>query len=147
MRLVHRENLRSLAAILAVTALTVSGCYTGHGIDRQKLLQLSNASEASDITSIEDEDGDTVPVTTETIVVVTDDDGLEHPIQAFTYQVSSTQLVAPEADLILGLSSIERVEVRQLSTLATLGLVGIGIATVATAGVAAISTAGDSSFD
>ena len=150
MRLANRGSLTSLLTVLAIATLgvmTSTGCYTGHGIDRQKLLQLSNASEASDVTSIEDEDGDTIPVTTETIVVVTDNDGLQHPIQAFTYQVSSTQLVAPEADLILGLSSIEKVEVRQLSTLATLGLVGVGIATVATAGVAAIATAGDSSFD
>ncbi len=145
-----RTDLRSLATLLAITALVAvcaTGCYTGHGIDRQKLLQLSNASEASEVTSVEDEDGETLPVTTDTIVVVTDNAGLQHPIQAFTYQVSSTQLVAPEADLILGLASIERIEVRKLSTLATLGLIGVGVATAATAGVAAIATAGDSSFD
>ena len=128
-------------------ALAVSGCYTGHTIDRKKLFELSNASEPSQVLSIEDADGESIPVTKDTVVVVTDTDGLQHPIQAFTYQVSSTQLVAPEVDLILGLSAIEGVEVRQLSTMATLGLVGVGLATVAAAGFTAIATAGDDSFD
>lgn len=143
-------NLRSWAAMILISmmgVMTATGCYTGHAVTKQKLIELSNAQDASQVSSVENEDGEAVPVTPETMVVVYDNDGLQHPIQVFTFQVSSTQLVAPEVDLILGLASIERVEVRQLSTMATLGLVGVGIATAATAGVAAIATAGDGSFD
>lgn len=137
----------ALALAGVASALSVAGCYTGHALSRDRLAELSIAQDPAQVRSIETDDKERIPVTNETVIVVTDDDGLQHPLQAFTFQVSSTQLVAPEQDLILSLQNIEGVQVRRISTLATLGLIGIGIGTAATAGVIAIATAGDQSFD
>ena len=135
-----------LALLLAATLATGTGCYTGHAVALDKLREVTADVERG-IVEIETEDGETLAVGPETVLVVVDNDGLRHPIQPFTYKVSSTQLVAPEQDLILGLSTIEQVEVRMLSTAATVGLVAIGLATAGTMGVLVFTTAGDESFE
>jgi len=134
-----------LALFLCVSLAAGTGCYTGHAISMDKLREVSNDVERG-VVEIESEEGTTLPVGPDTVLVVTDNDGLRHPLQPFTYKVSSTQLVAPEQDLILGLSTIEGVEIRKLSAVATIGLVAIGLATVGTMAVLVFATAGDSSF-
>ncbi len=136
----------SMTAALCLACAAAAGCYTGHAVDRQVLVQMSVASTADAVTSVQDQEGATVPVTANSVVMVTDNDGLRHALQAFSFEVSQTQLVAPDADMILGLSTIERIEVRQLSTASTLGLVGVVVASAATAAGLLVATAGDNSM-
>ena len=135
-----------LAAVLVTALLGGTGCYTGHAITRDKLQTLSNDVEPG-IVDVEADDGEVIPVGSDTTVVVTDNDGLRHRLRPFTFKVSQTQLVAPEQDLILGLDTIDVVEVRQISTVATLGMVGVGVATVGAVAASVVLTAGDDSFE
>ena len=140
------NTLHAVATSLLLAALAGPACYTGHAIDRAGLAQLAANADGERVTAVQDAHGASILVDEQTVLVVSDDDGLEHPVRAFSYEVSATQLVAPEADLILGLDSIASIEVRDLSTLATLGLVGAGLATAATMGVVVVATAGDDSM-
>jgi hypothetical protein len=117
-----------IITFFACVLVSAAGCYTGHAVGPDKLSAFSNEIE-SGIIDVETEEGGTVQVGPETGVLVTDIDGLKHPIQPFAFKVSSTQLVAPEQDLILPLDTIELIEVMELSTVGTLGLVGLGIGT------------------
>ncbi len=137
----------AVLAVLLCSALVVgTGCYTGHAISLDKLREVSNEVERGTV-EMETDEGETVPVTPETMLVVTDNDGLRHPLLPFSFQVSNTQLVAPEQDLILGLSTIEGIEVRRVSTIATVGLVAIGLVAAGSMAATVLLTAGDESFE
>jgi len=125
-----------------LSVFLLQACYSGHAIQRDQLtaVQSSVKERAVEVQTVE---GKKLTVTESTPIEVTDQDGLSYRLQPFTFKVTKTQLVAPEQDLVLPLGFIERIEVRKLSTLGTVGLVGVGAAASAVIVIGIAATAGE----
>lgn len=112
--------------LLPTLLLAAAGCYSGHAIKKADLSKIhSGASEK--VVKLKALEGEDLVVAEDTGVEVIDVDGLSYRLQPFTFKVTTTQLVAPEQDLVLPLGTIDRVEVRQLNTLGTVALFSAGV--------------------
>ena len=139
MRSKHR--LASVLTLMAFFAMT-TGCYTYHSIAASNLASLSDKAERGTV-EVENEDGDQIVVQPESAIDVFDNDGLRHRIRPFAFTVTGSQLIDSEQDLVLGLDMIESVQVLELSTVGTLGLVGVGLAGLGTMAGIVVLTAED----
>lgn len=129
-------------AIPLLSLFWLQACYSGYAIQRDQLNAVQSGVKERSV-EVESIDGEKLMVTEGTSIDVTDQDGLSYRLQPFNFKVTQTQLVAPEQDLVLPLGFIDRIEVRKLSTLGTVGLVGVGVAASAAIVVGIAATAGE----
>lgn len=120
----------------------VQGCYSGYAIKREDLAKLQSGTKERAV-KLEAEDGEELVIVEGTGIEVTDQDGLSYRLQPFGFKVTSTQIVAPEQDLVLPLGFVDRVEVQKLNTWGTVGLFGLSVAAAAGMVVGIVATAGE----
>lgn len=106
------------------------GCYNTYQISWEELgkLQEGGSESAVEVTTAE---GEPVSITANSRIGVTDTEGVYHPVSAFNFTMTETQLVAPDEDLLLGRSQIETGNVKQVSGSKTALLVAAGVAILA----------------
>jgi hypothetical protein len=141
-RALRISNVAFLVLPLFVLSLGSTGCYKGYAIKQDELGKVQSGAESRTV-KLSSEEGEELEVSDGTGIQITDRDGLTYPLQPFGFKLTATQLVAPEQDLVLPIGTIDRIEVRKLNTLGTVGLFGLGVlaATGIVIGIAA--TAGE----
>jgi len=135
------SNLLLLLLPLLLT-LGLQACYSGYAIQRDDLTKLQSGGTEKVVT-VRSQSGEDLQVAEGTGVEIFDHDGLTYRLAPFTFKVTSTQLVAPEQDLVLPLGFIERIEVRKLNTWGTIGLFGLGVLAAGGVVVGVVATAGE----
>jgi hypothetical protein len=136
------SNLALLVLPLFLLSVLGVGCYKGYAIKPDELGKVQSGSESRSVKVVSSETDD-LEVTDGTTIQITDRDGLTYPLQPFNFKLTATQLVAPEQDLVLPIGTIDRVEVRKLNTLGTVGLFALGVAAAAGIVIGIAATAGE----
>lgn len=140
------RTLRIFNSTLLVLPLVVfallQGCYSGYAVKSEDLSKIQSGVEdrAAVLATV---GGGEVIVTEGTAIQVVDHDGLSYKLQPYTFKTTASQLVAPEQDLVLPLGTIDRVEVRKLNALGTVGLFALGVAAGAAIVIGIVATAGE----
>jgi len=142
----EEQTLRKISVTLLVLPLFVlsvlSGCYSGYQVKVEDLARIGSETQERGV-KLTSTSGEELVVEEATGVEVHDHDGLTYRLQPYTFKLTSTQLVAPEQDLVLPIGTIDRVEIRKLNALGTIGLVGLGGAAATGIVIGIAATAGE----
>jgi len=118
-------RLTALAAILAMFALTASGCFNTYRVTADEYRKLQTAEEVP--RTIKSKGGTDVLVEETTNIYVRSEGGRRYPITPFNFKMTRSQLVASDRDTLLSLGEIAEFEVDHLSTPLTVGIISAAV--------------------
>jgi hypothetical protein len=135
-----------VVAVLVALCFVNLGCYNTFVVDKAEFAKLQRKSAEEKVVTVTARSGKRVVVGDDTKIYVRSEGGRRYPVTAFNFKMTETQIVASDRDTLLMLSGIKRFEVDHISTLKTIGLIGLGAAAAAGVIVSIIITSGSKSF-
>lgn len=117
-------------AILVLASFSMAGCYNTYYLSQDTFAALQKKSEQNTRT-VATKDSQQVVVTEDSKLFARSEGGRRYQLTPFNFKMTKSQLVASDRDYILMLDELESYEVDKLSTIKTVGLIGIGVAAVA----------------
>lgn len=135
-----------VVAVLTALSFTSLGCYNTYVVEKTEFMKLQRKSAEEEQVTVTDKSGQRVIVNDSTRLFVRSDGGRRYPVTPFNFKMTETQLVASDRDTLLMLGSVGNYEVDHVSTLKTVGLIGLGAAVAAGVIVSIIATAGTKTF-
>lgn len=146
------EKLLRITAVLAALAFANVACFNSYRISTGELEKLQSGMEAEEVqvyidgcegtaavdTRVAQADGavasgsscEAVSVSLSNAISVYTEDGADYRVTPFNFTIGTTQLVAPDYDLLLSRQSIAGAEVEEFSTGKTVGLIVGGLVAI-----------------
>ena len=124
------ELKRLFASITLVSFFVLqTGCYTVHTVTLEEFGKAQEGGEAA-LVSMNTDGGQKVVVSENTRIGVVTSEGKYLPISPFNFTMTSQQIIAPDQDLMLQRSIVEKAQVKQISTGKTSALVAGSLAVI-----------------
>lgn len=132
-------NMRPLPILMILTLIFQTGCYNTYSVSMDEFKKIQEA-DGAEFKLIKTEDGKEITITENSRVGVKDINGRYYPISPFNFTINSTQLVAPDEDLLLSSKAIEDANVKLVDPTNTALLIG-GVAIVLIGAAVGVSLA------
>ena len=120
---------RKLTAVFLILFMVQLGCYNTYNVSLDEFKKAAEGGQNNAV-EIKTEDGQTIVVTENTKLGLTDKTGAYYAVSPFNFTMSANQIIAPDEDLIIGRSEIETGNVKLVSGSKTAMLVAGGLAAV-----------------
>jgi len=136
-----------IAALLVLVSFSSYACYNTYYVDMDDLQKVQSADKGTGI-ALPTHKEEKVVIEPGTRLFVRDVEGKAYQITPYNFRIINQQLVASDRDYIFMMNQLKpKAEVELLSTLKTVGIIGLGVAAVTGLIVATIVTAGRKSFN
>lgn len=136
-----------IAALLVLVSFSSYACYNTYYVDMDDLQKVQSADKGTDI-ALPTHKEEKVVLEPGTRLFVRDVNGKAYRITPYNFRIINQQLVASDRDYIFMMNQLKpKAEVELLSTLKTVGIIGLGAAAVAGLIVTTIISAGRKSFN